>query len=185
MYWLLFPAGLSAALFLRGVVGCTPPVSAVQRTPRRVKLTFYYIADTTSGNIPIISRSNKIIDYVSKVSYDSLVMEGSGRLPNGKLVNFSGEKITHPSFGSLWKFSEVSHATGKAGKKLIPFKSIAVDPAVFPLGSTVYITELDQQFSADDTGEAIKGNHIDLFIGDSSNASKGYKLPQEVWAVQV
>lgn len=52
---------------------------------------------------------------------------------------------------------------------------IAVDPKVIPLGSKVYVESLDSTAdygfaSAEDTGSAIKGHKIDLFIGDNRSA---------------
>ncbi len=41
---------------------------------------------------------------------------------------------------------------------------IAVDPAVIPYGSIVYIEEFDKYFVAEDCGGGIKGNRIDIFM---------------------
>ncbi len=56
-------------------------------------------------------------------------------------------------------------ATGKA----VDFGMIAVDPRVIPLGTKVYLTGSWGDMgvhSAEDTGGAIKGNKIDVFLGD-------------------
>lgn len=51
-------------------------------------------------------------------------------------------------------------------------RTIAVDPNVIPLGSTVLVN--GKQYTAEDTGSAIKGNIIDIFVGSHSEAlSKG------------
>jgi len=52
---------------------------------------------------------------------------------------------------------------------------IAVDPRVIPLGSKVYVESLDSTSdygfaSAEDTGSAIKGNKVDLFINNNKAA---------------
>ena len=62
-------------------------------------------------------------------------------------------------------------------------KTIAVDPEVIPLHSIVYIENLGY-FVAEDTGGAIKGNKIDIFVGSKAEAVKlgtlqGRKL--KVW----
>lgn len=54
---------------------------------------------------------------------------------------------------------------------------VAVDPKVIPLGASLYIESLDQTKDygfaiAEDTGSAIKGNRIDLFINDFRKAMK-------------
>ncbi len=63
---------------------------------------------------------------------------------------------------------------------VLPFRSIAVDPTVIPYGSVLYIPDArgtrlilpdgrtathDGYFFAADTGSAIIGNHIDVFLG--------------------
>lgn len=55
---------------------------------------------------------------------------------------------------------------GASGRKVKVNHSIAVDPKVIPLGSKVKIEGFDEIFTADDTGNAIKGNTIDIFVGN-------------------
>ncbi|WP_276207826.1 3D domain-containing protein [Virgibacillus sp. YIM 98842] len=50
-------------------------------------------------------------------------------------------------------------------------KVIAVDPSVIPLGSTVYVEGYGYA-TAEDTGGAIKGNKIDVFVPDKQAAAK-------------
>ena len=62
-------------------------------------------------------------------------------------------------------------------------KTIAVDPKIIPLHSIVYIEGLGY-YVAEDTGSAIKGNKIDIFVGSKAEAVKlgtlqGRKL--KVW----
>lgn len=57
-------------------------------------------------------------------------------------------------------------ATGTTPKE---GRTIAVDPRVIPLGSTVYI-EGYGYYIAEDTGGAIKGNRIDIFLMDYNKA---------------
>lgn len=47
---------------------------------------------------------------------------------------------------------------------------IAVDPNVIPYGTRVYIPKLKQTFVAQDTGSAIKGNKIDIYMDSKSQA---------------
>ena len=64
----------------------------------------------------------------------------------------TGKRPGHPAYGLT--------ATGTRAQ---PGKTIAVDPRVIPLGSKVYIDELGE-FVAEDTGGAIRGQRIDLFM---------------------
>lgn len=53
-------------------------------------------------------------------------------------------------------------------------RTIAVDPGTIPLGSVVKID--GQEYVAEDTGGAIKGNRVDIFVADHSTAmAKGIK----------
>lgn len=61
-----------------------------------------------------------------------------------------------------------------SGKKAVKGVTIAVDPEIIPIGSNVYI-ELEDQYSylngwyvAEDTGEKVKGNIIDIFFGKTA-----------------
>ncbi|WP_196893287.1 3D domain-containing protein [Aureivirga marina] len=81
----------------------------------------------------------------------------------------------------LWEFSS-GFGKGVQNFHLKPFKSIAVDNSLIPYGSvlfipkaenTIYIDENgkeqihDGYFFAADTGSKIKGNHIDVFLGNT------------------
>lgn len=54
------------------------------------------------------------------------------------------------------------------GTTMTPYRTIAVDPKVIPLGSKVEIN--GKIYIAEDTGGAIKGNRIDLCVGSHTEA---------------
>lgn len=54
------------------------------------------------------------------------------------------------------------------GTKATPDRTVAVDPNVIPLGSTLYIN--GSAYVAEDIGGAIKGNRIDVFFPDHNTA---------------
>jgi 3D (Asp-Asp-Asp) domain-containing protein len=62
-------------------------------------------------------------------------------------------------------------ATGLNLKKNPKLKVISVDPKVIPLGSKVYVEGYGYAI-AGDTGGALKGNKIDVFIPNQKNALK-------------
>lgn len=62
-----------------------------------------------------------------------------------------------------------SIAYGASGKRLEAFVSVAVDPSVIPLGTVLHDAE-GRLYRAEDTGGAINGNRIDLFVGDHQEA---------------
>ena len=59
-------------------------------------------------------------------------------------------------------------------------RTIAVDPKVIPLGSTVYIEGFGY-YIAEDTGGAIKGNRIDVFLMDYNKARQLGRRTAKVW----
>ncbi len=53
-----------------------------------------------------------------------------------------------------------------SGRRVAPYVSCAVDPDIIPLGSTIMIEYNGEMvyLRADDTGPAVKGNHIDIAV---------------------
>ena len=70
-----------------------------------------------------------------------------------------GKTETHPSYGIT-----------ASGTKAVEGRTIAVDPKIIPLGRTVYLN--GRPYIAEDTGSAIKGNKIDLFINNHQRAQE-------------
>jgi 3D (Asp-Asp-Asp) domain-containing protein len=118
-----------------------------------------------------------LIDHVTPSFKHQLDIEGSARLRDGRIVNFD-KKID----GS-WSYQEAPDAPFGLGLdcyKLIPFRTIAVDPDVIPPGTVVYLPVLDGVrlpsgeihdgfMFAHDEGQGITGNRIDVFVGYESD----------------
>lgn len=68
-----------------------------------------------------------------------------------------------------WSGNSESKAIGAAGVELTPYYSVAVDTSIIPLG-TVLISNENDCYIAQDTGSAIKGNRIDIFVGNHEEA---------------
>lgn len=82
------------------------------------------------------------------------------------------------------RFKKVNHPLGCGVRNLplVPFRTIAVDPALIPLESVIFVPELrgrsfryeghtfvhDGYLFAGDRGGAIKGRHIDVFIEEQA-----------------
>lgn len=85
-----------------------------------------------------------------------------------------GKDESHPAYGIT-----------ASGRKAEPYLSVAVDPFVIPLGSTVYIDYGDgeiHEYRADDTGSAITGAKIDLCVSEHEEALElGVKTVRVWW----
>ena len=72
-----------------------------------------------------------------------------------------------------------------SGRELRPYHSAAVDPSVIPLGAAILVDFGDgiiHYYFADDTGGAVKGNHIDLCVQAHQEAlDLGVKYANVYW----
>lgn len=73
----------------------------------------------------------------------------------------TGKRRGHPQYGITF-----------SGTRATEGQTIAVDPKVIPLGSEVFVYELRRTFIAEDTGGAIKGARIDLYMDQVQDAVK-------------
>jgi 3D (Asp-Asp-Asp) domain-containing protein len=142
--------------------------------------TFYRILDEDSpewtAEPPTVELRGCDGEYIASVSQrykHHLDIEGSGRLRGGLVVNIGG---THDGERCWLQPSEAPYGLGEDGNGLIPYRSLAVDPRVIKLGTVLYIPALDGirlpngelhdgLVIAHDTGSAIIGYRIDVFVG--------------------
>lgn len=71
-----------------------------------------------------------------------------------------------------------------SGRRVTPYVSCAVDTDVIPLGSTIMIEHNGEMvyLRADDTGAAVKGNHIDIAVkGHQEALSLGVQTADIRW----
>jgi len=142
--------------------------------------TFYRILDEDSTEWPAepatVGLDNCDGEYIASVSQTfkhHLDIEGSARLHGGQIVNVGG---THDGERCWLEPSTAPFGLGEDGNGLIPYRSLAVDPNVVKLGTILYIPALDGirlpsgevhdgLVIAHDTGSAIIGYRIDVFVG--------------------
>lgn len=73
-----------------------------------------------------------------------------------------------------------------SGLRATPGVTVAVDPDVIPLGADVLVDYGDgeiQYYRADDTGSAVKGNHIDVCFASHEEAVQAGVTTATVWWV--
>jgi 3D (Asp-Asp-Asp) domain-containing protein len=162
------------------------------------RLTRYYVADeagftpaavhaSTSGAAAVTiydDRGCRPIAELGKRFAEVLDVQGTGRLRDGRVVNVSKLGCGCPrapcyrtmGASARWGMSATS-------RPLQPFRTVAVDPDVVALGTTLYIAELDGLTMpgqapwggfihdgcviAADVGGGVDGHHVDLFVGRS------------------
>lgn len=104
-------------------------------------------------------------------------------LENVKLTHYCicekccGKTPDHPAYGIT-----------ASGREAEPYVSVAVDPKLIPLGSTVWIEYADGKViecRADDTGGAINGSRIDLCVSSHKEAwNLGVEYVTVTWEVE-
>lgn len=160
--------------------------------------TFYYskvLKDTKDvRDIPLLDmQGNKLGPSLKQSDWCKAGIEGTAII-DGVVYNYAGNTGRSQTSCSLrstetvrWTKSPYKYGVGNKNNPLIPFYSIATDQKIIPFGTLVFIPEAvgveyffeDQKrvhdgfFRADDVGGAIKGNHIDVFIGNVEGGLAG------------
>lgn len=151
--------------------------------------SFYWIAmekaDGKPKNVELLDEHGKVLVKVGQAFFKELRMEGTGKLLDGRMVNFKA-RVEKPDGTTeirwRWCGPEAPFGYGFEDFLLREYRSVAVDPKVIPLGSRVYIAEAkgtklpdgtihDGYFDAVDIGSMITEKKIDIFtsFGDRSD----------------
>jgi len=157
--------------------------------------TYYDFPNEAQHSGPAVALMNASCQPIAKVPrtfYEAVCVQGSGSLKAGGTVSFSrrdcacaevcprtGQKIC---FDALDK-TAFPFGRGAAGTAITPLRTIAADTAVLPMGTVVYIPELDGAprgvsgetmdgcFVVEDRGLRVKGEHVDIFTGLSAQTA--------------
>ena len=168
-------------------------IPGTEKTLGFFRPTFYRVVDENEKKFVGLPKDTSVLgvkgDTIAIVAAKFkrlLNLEGTGKLADGRLLNFTrwGEDreilyrvVENCEWGlgvqnAEW-ISEVE------SYKLVPYRTIAVDPKVISIGSVVYIPAIrgirlptgeihDGYFLAHDIGSAIKRKRIDIFVGSES-----------------
>lgn len=99
----------------------------------------------------------------------------SSGIANKKSVNSAYSNWNHITVVATG-YSLIDDASGSDGEPhtasgtMPRFGTIAVDTSIIPMGSRVYIPQFGMTFIAEDTGGAIKGNKIDIYFANGTQA---------------
>lgn len=157
------------ALVLAGLTGC-------------VALAISAKAVATEG--PTTPPSSAITDN-GRLSGDDTPAQEPLRLEQAHVLE--GVTITH--------YDVCEQCCGKvdgitaSGAHATPYSTVAVDPSVIPLGAELLVDYGDgaglRRYRAEDTGGAVKGNHIDLCVGSHAEALQLGRRTATVYWVEV
>lgn len=181
-----------------------PELTAAATVSRRYSLwsTYYYVhrAQHTPNGQPLLDLSgNDLGVRLSSRDWCGAAVEGTVQvIYNQQIVgtyNYAGrgsrEQVDcSPYYSGLKDVSATNqvrfrptsnpYGDGVSGLRLVPYRTIAVDRSLIPIGSVIYIPAArgtvvtlpsgqrvthDGYFYAADVGGAINGNHIDVFLG--------------------
>jgi 3D (Asp-Asp-Asp) domain-containing protein len=171
-------------------------VDAIEAAPRALGEmwnTFYFLADeddhTGAQDTPIYDASCSELARVRREFHDSVCIEGSGRLSDGRIINFASNCTdtcasalscggrTYSICYSVLDPERYPWGAGAGGRSLAPDRSIAVDPDFVALGTWIFFEELrglvppgsstphSGCMRAEDVGGGIDGNQFDYFAG--------------------
>lgn len=179
------------------------PLNLDSLKSKKIWGTQYYIHQFNSGgSIPMLDKNrNQTGFFADTCDFCTASLEGTAYVIDSSgaitVLNYDGvsdtsvvdcrkcnkyknSKLKVESWGKvLWRKTD-GFGDGVLNYRLIPFRTIAVDPVYIPYGSVLYIplargieiqlpdgkkVKHDGYFFAGDTGGAIKKNHLDFFTG--------------------
>ncbi len=144
--------------------------------------------DFSGPATPLMNQECKVIRRVPRGFHEAVCVQGSGILATGTTVSFAKRNCrcarTCTKTGQRICFDALDRrrfpwGRGAQGKPIVPLRSVAVDSDVIPLGTPIYILELDGIprkpggvahdgcFVADDRGMNVQGKHVDIFTGNA------------------
>ncbi len=163
---------------------------------RNTYYSFPNEAEYSGAKATVFDASCKPIAEVPKAFHDKLCVQGSGRLASARTVSFakrdcacasvcprSGQKICYEALSP----TQFPFGRGALGKPITPFRTIAVDDKVIPLGTAVFIpayvsqpmpdgTLHDGCFRAEDRGLKVVGHSVDVFTGGEADTQEWNQL---------
>jgi 3D (Asp-Asp-Asp) domain-containing protein len=147
-------------------------------------------ADFDGATVPLKNARCETISQVPRAFFESVCVQGSGTLSSGATVSFAKRDCSCaencPRTDQRICFDVLDPAQfpwgrGATGQAITPLLTVAVDSEVIPLGTAVYVPELDGLarevngsavhdgcFVAQDRGVRVKGKHLDIFTGHTS-----------------
>lgn len=170
-------------LLLGGGIFARPAQASPPDDPiGKFRNTYYYLIFEAQypkdpKTAAVLDEDGKTVAMVSAKFYKDLLMEGSGKLADGRVLNWSAK------IDGVSRFRVTKHPWGRGvgDCALKPLRTIAVDPTQIPQGAVVKIAETvgmpmpdgkkhDGIWRVEDVGSAILHDRIDIFVGKKEYA---------------
>jgi 3D (Asp-Asp-Asp) domain-containing protein len=167
--------------------GDEPPSGVDLGTFRNTYYNFPNERDYRGPSAELFDSQCQPLAKVPRAFHDTLCVQGSGSLASGVTVSFARRNCqcarTCPRSGQQICFATLDRdvfpwGRGAMGSAIVPFRSVAVDIKVIPLGTPLFIPEFvglpldrtgrethDGCFLAEDRGIKVIGQHVDVFTG--------------------
>ncbi|MDH5684475.1 MAG: 3D domain-containing protein [bacterium] len=141
----------------------------------KFKVTYYWIVPEENypgrREVPLYLADGKLLGYYPRKFVADFKKESVARLRDGRLISYLKRKQ---------RVCIVAEPLGCKGFTLTTLKSVAVDTHLIPLGSELYIPHYERLylgpngvhngiFYAHDVGSQVRGNHIDIYLGEKDN----------------
>jgi 3D (Asp-Asp-Asp) domain-containing protein len=156
--------------------------------------TYYDFPRESAGTktATIFDPSCAEIAKVTQDFHDRVCVQGSGRIESGATVSFAKRDCACaavcPRTAQKVCFERLDaarfpHGRGATGRAITPMRTVAVDSAVIPLGTPIFVPEFvglprldgtphDGCFVAEDRGLKVVGRQIDVFTGDPAQTAR-------------
>jgi len=154
-----------------------PPPGGLRGT---FALTYYWVsaeadAEPAAADTTIFDKDCTPLATLATAYADELALAGAGKLADGRMLGVAGECSCKRS--PCYRVIDHPWGIGAHNRPLEPFRSLAVDREVIPIGTALWIQELDGIETpgtfptihdgcvvADDVGGKITGQRIDWFV---------------------
>lgn len=143
---------------------------------KRLETTQMSNANLQKRNTDLQEKNNTLLQYITKLqNYNKELVSKVERLKTPKVTNKVTKVSSKPTAKRTFTVEATAYGTGTktaTGTRPKAGRTISVDPKVIPLGSIVRVESdtfpsVNGVYKAEDTGGAIKGRKIDIFMEGS------------------
>ncbi|HXA19001.1 MAG TPA: 3D domain-containing protein [Thermoanaerobaculia bacterium] len=140
------------------------------------RYTGYIIASEADYPGALVDACGLDRQYSAGFLFGGIPRQGTGEDSDGRFIqqDYARNRNEHRT-GTQRCFHYVTCARGSSGRCVQAGVSIAVDTSIIPMDASVNLQGYGSR-TADDTGTAITGYHIDLFLGLGFSVLRGHTL---------